>query len=145
MRCNEASSVTVWQPGRYLVVKEAGMDYEAYLSSFNSVEDKETLLEHYAPDARIEGANGLTSLDDFLDQLRNVRDGVRVTAVPITVLGDENRIMAELDITYLAERDRPDHPMGPLRAGESVTMRFFSSYDLEDGRISRFSRAFWRT
>jgi hypothetical protein len=24
-------------------------------------------------------------------------------------------------------------------------MRFFSSYDLEDGRISRFSRAFWRT
>ena len=96
------------------------MDYEAYLSSFNSVEDKETLLEHYTPDARIEGANGLTSLD-------------------------ENRIMAELDITYLAERDRPDHPMGPLRAGESVTMRFFSSYDLEDGRISRFSRAFWRT
>ena len=73
-----------------------------------------------------------------------MRDGVRVTAVPITVLGDENRIMAELDITYLAERDRPDHPMGPLRAGESVTMRFFSSYDLEDGRISRFSRAFWR-
>jgi hypothetical protein len=145
MRCNEACSVTVWQPGRYLVVKEAGMDYEAYLSSFNSVEDKETLLEHYAPDARIEGANGLTSLDDFLDQLRNVRDGVRVTAVPITVLGDENRIMAELDITYLAERDRPDHPMGPLRAGESVTMRFFSSYDLEDGRIVRFSRAFWRT
>jgi hypothetical protein len=137
--------VTVWQPGRYLVVKEAGMDYEAYLSSFNSVEDKATLLEHYAPDARIEGANGLTSLDDFLDQLRNVRDGVRVTAVPITVLGDENRIMAELDITYLAERDRPDHPMGPLRAGESVTMRFFSSYDLEDGRIVRFSRAFWRT
>ena len=121
------------------------MDYEAYLSSFNSVEDKAALREHYAPDARIEGANGLTSLDDFLDQLRNVRDGVRVTAVPITVLGDENRIMAELDITYLAERDRPDHPMGPLRAGESVTMRFFSSYDLEDGRISRFSRAFWRT
>jgi hypothetical protein len=24
-------------------------------------------------------------------------------------------------------------------------MRFFSSYDLEDGRIVRFSRAFWRT
>jgi hypothetical protein len=24
-------------------------------------------------------------------------------------------------------------------------MRFFSSYDLEDGRIARFSRAFWRT
>ena len=62
MRCNEACSVTVWQPGRYLVVKEAGMDYEAYLSSFNSVDDKATLLEHYAPDARIEGANGLTSV-----------------------------------------------------------------------------------
>jgi ketosteroid isomerase-like protein len=125
-------------------VKEVGMDYEEYLRSFNSIEDKATLLEHYAPDVRIEGANGLTSLDDFLDQLRNVREGVRVTAVPITVLGDEHRIMAELDITYAAERDRPDHPIAPLKAGESVTMRFFSSYDLEDGRIVRFSRAFWR-
>lgn len=120
------------------------MDYEAYLRSFNSVEDKATLLEHYAPDCRIEGANGLTSIDDFLEQLRNVRDGVRVTAVPITVLGDEDKIMAELDITYAAERDRPDHPMGPLKAGESLTMRFFSSYDVVDGRITRFSRAFWR-
>jgi SnoaL-like domain len=120
------------------------MDYEAYLQSFNSVEDKETLLEHYTPDARIEGASGLTSLDDFLAQLRNVRDGVRVTAVPITVLGDDDKIMAELDITYVAERDRPDHPMGALKAGDSITMRFFSSYDLVDGRIARFSRAFWR-
>ena len=120
------------------------MDYAAYLQSFNSVEDKETLLEHFTPDARIEGANGLTSLDDFLGQLRNVRDGVRVTAVPITVLGDEDKIMAELDITYEAERDRPDHPMGALKAGESITMRFFSSYDLVDGRIARFSRAFWQ-
>src|SRR3954470_23442156 len=98
------------------------MDYEAYLSSFNSVDDKAELLEHYTPDARIEGANGLTSLDDFLDHLRNVRDGVRVTAVPIHVPGDEKPIIAERDITCLAERDRPDHPMGRLREGESVTM-----------------------
>ena len=58
--------------------------------------------------------------------------------------GYDDRILAELDITYVAERDRPDHPMGALRAGESITMRFFSSYDLVDGKIARFSRAFWR-
>jgi ketosteroid isomerase-like protein len=120
------------------------MDYESYLASFNSVEDKATLLRHYAPDARIEGASGVTTLDDFLAQLRDVRDGVRVTAVPITVLGDEGHLMAELDITYAAERDRPDHPIVPLRAGEAVTMRFFVVYELRDGLIVRFSRAFWR-
>ena len=65
-----------------------------------------------------------------------------MTAVLITVLGDENRIMAELDITYLAEGDRLDHPMGPLRAGESVTTRVFSSYDPRTAG-SR-SAAFWR-
>ena len=121
------------------------MDYVAYLASFNSAEDKAALLEHYAPDARIEGANGVTPLEDFVDQLRDARDGVRVSAVPITVVGDEDSLMAELDITYTASRDRPDHPVVPLRAGESVTMRFFSVYELRDGKITRFSRAYWRT
>jgi ketosteroid isomerase-like protein len=120
------------------------VDYVAYLASFNSAAEKGELLQHYTPDARIEGANGLTPLDEFAEQLRDARDGVRVTAVPITVLGDEDSLMAELDITYTASRDRPDHPVLPLRAGESVTMRFFSVYELRDGKIARFSRAYWR-
>ena len=62
------------------------MDYVAYLASFNSVTDRAGLLEHYAPDARIEGANGVTPLDEFAEQLIDARNGVRVTAVPITVL-----------------------------------------------------------
>ncbi len=120
------------------------MDYVAYLASFNEAGDKAALLEHYAPDARIEGPNGVTPLDEFVDALRDARDGVRVTARPITVVGDDDSLMAELDITYEATRDRPDHPVVPLRAGESVTMRFFSVYELRDGRIARFSRAYWR-
>jgi ketosteroid isomerase-like protein len=120
------------------------MDYVAYLESFNRAGDKAELIEHYTPDARIEGANGVTPLPEFLDQLHDARDGVRVTAVPITVLGDEDSLMAELDITYTATRDRPDHPVVPLRSGESVTMRFFSVYELRDGKIARFSRAYWR-
>ena len=98
----------------------------------------------WAPDAVIEGPRGITSLDDFLVQLRDARDGVRVTAVPRTVLGDERRLMAELDIPYAAERDRPDHPVVPLRAGESAVMRFFVVYELRDGKVARFARAFWR-
>jgi ketosteroid isomerase-like protein len=120
------------------------MDYVAYLQSFNSFGDRAELLEHYAPDARIEGANGVTPLEEFVDQLYDARDGVRVSAVPITVLGDDDSMFAELDITYTASRDRPDHPVVPLRAGESVTMRFFSVYELRDGKIARFSRAYWR-
>ena len=121
------------------------MDYEEYLRAFNSVEDMAGLLEHYAPDARIEGANGLTSLDDFLVQLRDVRDGVRVTR-----RADHGARRREPDHGraghHLPRRARPPRPpVGPLRAGESVTMRFFSSYDLEDGQVARFSRAFWRT
>jgi ketosteroid isomerase-like protein len=120
------------------------VDYVAYLASFNSATDKAELLEHYTPDARIEGPKGVTPLDEFAEQLRDARDGVRVSAVPITVLGDEDALMAELDITYEATRDRPDHPVVPLRAGESVTMRFYSVYELRDGKIARFSRAYWR-
>jgi hypothetical protein len=120
------------------------MDYEEYLRAFNSVSDMAGLLEHYTPDAVIEGPRGITSLDDFLVQLRDARDGVRVSAVPLTVLGAEDRVMAELDITYTAERDRPDHPVVPLRAGESAVMRFFVVYELRDGLVARFARAFWR-
>jgi ketosteroid isomerase-like protein len=121
----------------------AGMDYTAYLASFNDV-DMDALLRHYAPDAVIEGPRGVTPRDEFLEQLRDARDGVRVTAVPITVLGDAEHLMAELDITYAADRDRPDHPVVPLRAGEAVTMRFFVVYELRDGVIVRFARSFWR-
>ena len=120
------------------------MDYEAYLQAFNSAEDKEDLLRWYAPDVVIEGPAGVTPLDAFAEQLRNARDGVRVTAVPRIVLGDEGRLMAELDITYAATRDRLDHPVVALRADESATMRFFVVYELRDGRIVRFARAFWR-
>jgi ketosteroid isomerase-like protein len=120
------------------------MDYVAYLQSFNSFGDRAQLLEHYTQDARIEGANGVTPLDEFVEQLYDARDGVQVSAVPITVLGDEDALMAELDITYTASRDRPDHPVVPLRAGESVTMRFFSVYELRDGKIARFARSYWR-
>jgi ketosteroid isomerase-like protein len=120
------------------------MDYVAYLASFNSAADKAALLEHYAPEARIEGKDGVTPLEEFAEQLRDARDGVRVTAVPLTVLGDEDALMAELDITYTATRDRPDHPVVALKAGESVTMRFFSVYELRDGKIARFSRSYWR-
>jgi hypothetical protein len=120
------------------------VDYESYLREFNSAQDKEALLRWYAPDAIIEGPAGVTSLDAFAEQLRDARDGVRVTAVPRTVLGDEHRLMAELDITYDADRDRPDHPVAPLRAGEAVTMRFFVVYELRSGVIVRFARAFWR-
>jgi hypothetical protein len=121
------------------------VDYESYLREFNSAEDKEALLRWYAPDAIIEGPAGVTSLDAFAEQLRDARDGVRVTAVPRTMLGNEHRLMAELDITYDAERDRPDHPVVPLRAGEPVTMRFFVVYELRSGVIVRFARAFWRS
>jgi ketosteroid isomerase-like protein len=120
------------------------MDYVAYLESFNRFGDTAELLEHYTPDARIEGPNGVTPLREFVEQLHDARDGVRVSAVPITVVGDEDSLMAELDITYTATRDRPDHPVVPLRSGESVTMRFFSVYELRDGKIARFSRAYWR-
>jgi hypothetical protein len=96
------------------------VDYESYLREFNSAQDKEALLRWYAPDAIIEGPAGVTSLDAFAEQLRDARDGVRVTAVPRTVLGDEHRLMAELDIT------------------------FFVVYELRSGVIVRFARAFWR-
>jgi ketosteroid isomerase-like protein len=121
----------------------ASMDYTSYLASFNDV-DMDVLMAHYAPDVRIEGPRGVTPRDEFLGQLRDARDGVQVTAVPITVLGDASHLLAELDITYAAERDRPDHPVVPLRAGEAVTMRFFVVYELRDGVIVRFARSFWR-
>jgi ketosteroid isomerase-like protein len=121
----------------------AAIDYREYLATFNST-DMSELISHYAPDVVIEGPRGVTPRDEFLEQLRDARDGVSVSASPITVLGDDEHLMAELDITYSAERDRPDHPVVPLRAGEAITMRFFVSYDVSDGVITRFSRSFWR-
>jgi hypothetical protein len=51
--------------------------------------------------------------------------------------------MAEVEVIFTAVTDRADFMFGPLKAGETIRMRFFAAYWLRGGQIVRLHLAFW--
>jgi hypothetical protein len=119
------------------------VDYDAYIAAFNRNDDETFMSTFFAEDAVIEGPGQRMTRDEFAARLRDLHRGVRETIVPVAVLQDGDRVMSEVDITFDAEIDRPDHPMGTLRAGESATVKMITSYVLRDGLIVNLRRAWW--
>jgi hypothetical protein len=58
--------------------------------------------------------------------LKFVHAGVRERLQPIMVVRQGDRLMAELNVVFTPSVDRPDLPFGPLKAGQSLTMKFFA-------------------
>ena len=120
------------------------MDFDAYVRDFNSGELRRVVETWYTPDARFQsGRVNARSRDEILDMLRFLYDGVRATLYPRTVLRDDTHVFAEIDAEHEAYRDRPDYPLGSLRAGEKTTMKLFCLMTICGGRICEFRVAEW--
>ena len=59
------------------------------------------------------------------------------------VLQEGDRILAEVDITFVTPDGRPDFPLGPLEPGRPSTFKFFAVYHLRGDRIARLKLGFW--
>jgi len=122
-----------------------GMDYAAYVKSLNSGLNAEFVNEWFTEDCVVDGggkpAHGRDQFIAFLDM---IRDGVRENARPQRIAQNGDTLFAELDVDFTAERDRPDFLMGPLRSGETITIRCHVVYTLRDGRAAVMHSMFWQ-
>ena len=120
------------------------MDFADYIRTFNSGDDAALVRDFYAPDIHFQsGPRILRGTDELLQFLNWAHDGIREIIRAQTVLRDENRIFAEIDMDFHATKDKPDFTFGALKKGEFTTVKFFVLYTLRDGRVARFKAATW--
>ncbi len=121
------------------------MNYREYETVFNTGDDTALVDRFFADDvvftAGTREHQGKSGLREFLAW---AHDGVREVMRPQSVCRNDRRIFAEVDMDFHATKIRDDFPFGKLRPGDSVTVKFFVTYDLDDaGRIVRLQSMTW--
>jgi len=118
------------------------MDFSDYIRAFNTGDDAALVRNFYAPDVHFQsGPRILRGADELLQFLNWAHDGIREIIRAQTVLRDENRIFAEIDMDFHATKDKPDFTFGALKKGEFTTVKFFVLYSLREGKVARFKAA----
>jgi len=121
------------------------MNYRDYERVFNTGDDGALVDRFFADDvvftAGTREHHGKSGLREFLAW---AHDGVREVMRPQSVCRAERRIFAEVDMDFHATKVRDDFPFGNLRPGDSVTVKFLVTYDLnEAGLIVRLQSMTW--
>jgi SnoaL-like protein len=121
------------------------MDYETYIDDFNRNDEGAMVARWFTEDLVVEVPGqvlrGQTDWVAFLEYSH--AGGVQETLRPVEVLQEGDRILAEVDITFVTADGRPDFPLGPLHAGVETTWKFFAVYHLREDRIARLKLGFW--
>jgi len=118
-------------------------DFERYIADFNGNDDESMVAKHFTQDVVIEGPDGTTlnGRQQWLGMLKFAHAGVSEKLQPLMVLRDGDKLMAEVNAVFTAAVDRPDFPVVPLKAGQSVTVQFFASYRLRGHQIAHLTLA----
>jgi limonene-1,2-epoxide hydrolase len=121
------------------------LDYAAYEALFNTGDDEALIERFFAPDTRMVSANGAREGADGLRAfLAWAHDGVREVMRPQAVLSRDDLLFAEVDMDFHATKHRPDFPFGELHPGDSVTVKFFVTYTLDEGgKITELKSMTW--
>jgi SnoaL-like domain len=121
------------------------LDYQAYVADFNRNDERGTVERWFTDDLVVEvPGQVITGPEPWIAFLEASHSGgVQETLTPVTVLQQGDRIMAEVDITFVAANGRPDFPLAPLAPGRPATLKFFAVYHLRDDKIARLKLAFW--
>ena len=119
---------------------EAG--FRAYIAAFNRG-DTAAYGAHYADDVILVIADHteLRGRQAIFDFYAGVRAGTERTIEVVEVIARADLIAAELVSEFLATRDLPDFPSGPMRAGDRLAINSFVFYDLEQGKYKRIRAA----
>lgn len=120
------------------------MDYDVYEACFNTGDDAELVERFFHDDIRFTGGArdyaGKAELMRFLDW---AHDGVREVMRPQLVLSSGDNLFAEVDMDFHASKERPEFPFGHLHPGDMVTVKFFVTYQLRDGKIAHLKSMTW--
>lgn len=120
------------------------LNYDDYIALFNTGDDAALIERFFADDVVFSGGSrdyqGKTALKGFLDW---AHDGVREVMRPQNVLTRGDLIFAEIDMDFHATRERPEFPFGHLRPGDLVTVKFFVTYKVRDGKVVELKSMTW--
>jgi len=120
------------------------LNYDDYIALFNTGDDAALVERFFAADVVFTGGTrdhrGKAALKAFLDW---AHDGVREVMRLQNILQREDLIFVEVDMDFHATKERPDFPFGHLYPGDTVTVKFFVTYRLRDGRIIELKSMTW--
>jgi ketosteroid isomerase-like protein len=120
------------------------LNYDDYIALFNTGDDAALVARYFDDDIVFSGGSrqmrGKPALMDFL---RWAHDGVREVMRPQNVLQQGELLFADIDMDFHASKERPEFPFGHLRPGDLVTVKFFVTYRLRNGRIVELKSMTW--
>ncbi len=120
------------------------MNYDNYIALFNTGDDAALVETYFADDLVFSGGSreyhGKQALLDFLAW---AHDGVREVIREQKVLQQGDTIFAEIDMDFHASKERTDFPFGHLHPGDLVTVKFFVTYTLRDGKVIQLKSMTW--
>lgn len=120
------------------------MDYAKYIEAFNAGDDAALVRDFFTPDCIFQSGPRLCrGADELLTFLNWAHDGIRELIRAQLVLRDADHIFAEVDMDFLATKDRPDFTFGALKKGEHTTVKFFAVYYLRDGKVAHLKTGRW--
>jgi ketosteroid isomerase-like protein len=120
------------------------VDYPTYIQAFNTGDDAKLVNEFFTDDVIFQsGPRLLRGKEELLKFLVWAHEGIREIIRAQTVLRDEHRIFAEIDMDFHATVDKPDFLFGALRKGEFTTVKFFVLYLLRGGKVCYLKAATW--
>ena len=121
---------------------EAEAAFRDYIAAFNRG-DTEAYGARYDDEVVLVIADhvelrGRQAIFDFYERTRAATArAIRV----VSVVATDDQLAAELESEFVATRDVPDFPSGPLRRGDRLQIVSFVFYDLKDGRYCRIRAA----
>ena len=120
------------------------LDYDDYIALFNTGDD-EALVEAYFDDDVVfsGGARDYKGKQALLDFLAWAHDGVREVIREQKVLQKDDTIFAEIDMDFHASKERADFPFGHLHPGDLVTVKFFVTYTIRNGKVVELKSMTW--
>lgn len=122
----------------------SGFDYDDYVAAFNRGDDAALIERYFVPDFKFTGGSRrYETRDEFLAFLNWAHDGIREIIRPITVMQTEDRIFAEIDMDFIATKQRHDFPFAKLEPGDVITVKFFVLYHLRDGLVTELKSMTW--
>ncbi len=120
------------------------MDYAKYIEAFNTGDDAALVQKFFTADCVFQsGARIARGREELLKFLNWAHDGIRELIRVQLVLRDDDHIFAEIDMDFVATRDRPDFTFGALKKGEHTTVKFLVVYYLRDGKVAHLKASAW--
>jgi hypothetical protein len=119
-------------------------NYDEYIALFNTGNDTALVDRFFDDDILFTGGTreyrGKAALMGFLNW---AHDGVREVMRPQNVLQQRDLLFADIDMDFHASKPRPEFPFGALQPGDLVTVKFFVTYRIGNGKVVQLKSMTW--